>query len=135
MIDEHCPDAEAARATLEGLGDTPTRIDGMPCTLDEILEISLDSETAGKPSCCYPLICDAPLAPDAVATEFVASCRGLACSSLDLERFSRAQVAKDVAQALPQCTVDPSIAEPIDQDARECLYLVTARYSCSSAPG
>lgn len=136
VLADACPSPAEAKDELIAIwGQGSTRIDGMSCTLEEVLEVDADSSTPDQPSCCYPIVCDSPLRLDQLAIAYSASCMSLACSNIDLTRFSSENVALALAERLPLCALDPATLGASDESALQCWYSVTARYSCSNAPG
>jgi hypothetical protein len=128
-LGDACPSADAARPKLAE--QTTVRIDGMPCTLEQILSVS-EPEPSEVTSCCYTVACDPPPTALEATTLFEAACVGLRCADVDLSAFTLSRAQEKTKP--PQCKLDPSATAPAERKGLRCQYNVSASYSCSNAP-
>jgi len=134
-VEGTCAPSEDARAALlEAWGTPVSRIDGMPCTLEEVLSID-EPKTTSVDSCCYAVTCSSELSPVEELTLYDATCRTVACNLEHPTNFTPADVTQQLAAKLPRCTLDASQPAPVTRSTLQCVYSVNARYSCSTAPG
>lgn len=135
VLGGECPSGVDAKPLLvAALGHPESNVGQMQCGVDELLTVSgpvpPPPNVIDGPSCCYAATCGAPLGPVDAAKFFDATCLGLACSNLDLSRFTVATAQSKLAATGLQCTIDPSTTTPGDQMAVRCWYEENIRYTC-----